>query len=92
MKFAIFTICMLTLNSCYFFREDSVDSVSDKITPSGVIGGTFVSACGADSAELSQNTRSRLRRASSSVVQRHLQSTFSQFRPKTLLSLGHWST
>jgi hypothetical protein len=54
MKSVIFTICILLLNSCYFFREDSVDSGAEKVTPSGVIGGPIASAGGADSADLAQ--------------------------------------
>ena len=52
MKLLMFTICISLLNSCYFFREDKVDSGEDKTSPSGVIGGTITSAGGADTAEL----------------------------------------
>ena len=54
MKFTIFTICILLMNSCYFFREDSVDSGEEKIAPSGVIGGPIATAGGSDSGDLAQ--------------------------------------
>ncbi len=45
---------MLLMNSCYFFREDSVDSGEDKVAPSGVIGGPIATASGSDSNDLAE--------------------------------------
>ena len=90
MKLLMFTICISLLNSCYFFREDKVDSGEDKTSPSGVIGGTITSAGGADTAELtalyaiSPAEEARLQLG---LIQIHISLIFSLNTEKEILAL-----